>query len=68
MPFFGLGGGWFLYLVFGYGYRPRSANHFNPWDPMFARHVVPCAVSVACWAAFVAFVLAPYSSAFGLAR
>ena len=32
VPFFGLGGGWFLYLIFGYGYRPRSANHFNPWE------------------------------------
>ena len=68
VPFFGLGGGWFLYLLFGYGYEPRSANHFNPWDPMFARHAGSCAVSVACWAAFVAFALVPYLSAFGLAN
>ena len=35
---------------------------------MFARHAVPCAVSIACWVAFVAFVLVPYWSAFGLAK
>ena len=68
VPFFGLGGGWFLYLFLGYGFHPRSANHFNPFDPMFARHVVSCMISIACWLAFVAFVLVPYSTFFGLAK
>ena len=67
-PFFGLGGAWFLYLVAGYGDKPRSANHFNPLDPLFARRAAACAVSLACWAGFVSLALVPYALSFGPAR
>ena len=51
-PLFGLGGAWFLYLFVGYGDKPRSANHFNPFHPIFARSSFACIVSIA-WKVFV---------------
>merc|ERR1719245_1909055 len=64
------GAAWFAYLILGYGYQPRSnsPNHFNPWDPMFARHTIACAVSIACWLTFFTFAVVPYAAAFGLAK
>merc|ERR1712027_24682 len=64
------GAAWFAYLILGYGYQPRSnsPNHFNPWDPMFARHTIACAVSIACWLTFFTFAVVPYAATFGLAK
>ena len=57
-PLFGLGGAWFLYLFVGYGDKPRSANHFNPFHPIFARSSFACIVSIA-WKVFVSkYILA----------
>ena len=56
VAFFGLRGGWFLISVV---HLHPSANHFKPLGP--------CAISIACWMAIVAFVLVPFSSLFGLA-
>ena len=67
-PFFGLGGGWFLYLAAGYGDKPRKVLHFNPFDPLFARGATGCMVSIACWAAFVSLALVPYALSFGPAN
>ena len=44
VPFFGFGFGWFYYLV--KGYAPRKSSHVNPWDPMFVKNVLACAVSI----------------------
>ena len=52
LPGFGLGLGWFVYLVVGYG--PRPVHHFNPMDPMLKKHILACVVSIAmvvAWAA-----------------
>uniref|UniRef100_A0A0B7BBR2 Fatty acid desaturase domain-containing protein n=1 Tax=Arion vulgaris TaxID=1028688 RepID=A0A0B7BBR2_9EUPU len=46
MPGFGLGLGWFAYLI--KGYKPRGVQHFNPLDPMFAHHVLNCTLSLVC--------------------
>ncbi|XP_076453701.1 sn-1 acyl-lipid omega-3 desaturase (ferredoxin)-like [Babylonia areolata] len=45
LPGFGLGIGWFAYLLTGYG--PRPVNHFNPWHPALRRHALHCLLSVA---------------------
>lgn len=45
LPGFGLGLGWFGYLV--RGYKPRQVNHFNPFHEMFKNHVLGCLVSFA---------------------
>ena len=44
LPGFGLGIGWFGYLLAGYG--PRPVSHFNPWHPMLRRHAVNCILSI----------------------
>lgn len=67
-PFFGLGGAWFAYLVAGYGDKPRTANHFNPFDPLFARRAAACGASLACLAAFLSLVLVPYAVSYGFAN
>ncbi|KAK3796033.1 hypothetical protein RRG08_013338 [Elysia crispata] len=46
IPGFGLGIGWFMYLV--HGYRPRGVAHFNLWFPLFKKHMFQCSVSLAC--------------------
>ena len=63
IPLFGLGTGWFYYLL--RGYAPRTASHLNPLDPLFARHAAQCAASLLACAAWAAFALAPYRAAFG---
>ncbi len=65
IPLFGLGTGWFYYLL--RGYAPRTASHLNPLDPLFARHAAQCAASLLTCAAWAAFALAPYRAAFGTA-
>jgi hypothetical protein len=35
---FGFGLSWFYYLV--KGYAPRTANHLNPFDPLFAKNAL----------------------------
>ncbi|KAL3846828.1 hypothetical protein ACJMK2_017782 [Sinanodonta woodiana] len=44
MPLFGLGIGWFYYLV--KGYRPRAICHFNVWDAMFSDYMMKCTLSL----------------------
>uniref|UniRef100_A0A0B7BB71 Fatty acid desaturase domain-containing protein n=2 Tax=Arion vulgaris TaxID=1028688 RepID=A0A0B7BB71_9EUPU len=46
LPGFGLGVGWFAYLI--KGYKPRGVHHFNPLDPMFRYHVMHCIISMIC--------------------
>ncbi|KAK3605334.1 hypothetical protein CHS0354_033823 [Potamilus streckersoni] len=43
-PLFGLGFGWFYYLV--KGYRPRAICHFKLNEAMFSDHVTKCALSL----------------------
>ncbi|KAK7098668.1 sn-1 acyl-lipid omega-3 desaturase (ferredoxin)-like [Littorina saxatilis] len=50
IPVFGFGVSWFSYLFTGY--QPRPVNHFNPSEPMFARHMLACTLSITlviCW-------------------
>ena len=52
LPGFGLGVGWFMYLLKGYG--PRPVHHFNPLHPMLRNHILQCMLSIALvvgWAA-----------------
>ncbi|GFO35830.1 omega-3 fatty acid desaturase, endoplasmic reticulum [Plakobranchus ocellatus] len=44
LPGFGLGIGWFVYLL--QGYRPKGVEHFNLWFPMFKHHMFQCALSL----------------------
>ncbi|XP_041358132.1 delta(12) fatty acid desaturase FAD2-like [Gigantopelta aegis] len=44
LPGFGLGIGWFGYLITGY--KPRNVPHFDPFQPMYRKHVVACLVSL----------------------
>ena len=44
IPFFGLGAGWWGYLV--WGFTPRYKHHFNPFDPLFKGHVFGCSCSI----------------------
>uniref|UniRef100_A0AB38ZLR4 Omegax a desaturase n=1 Tax=Sinonovacula constricta TaxID=98310 RepID=A0AB38ZLR4_SINCO len=41
---FGLGLGWFIYLI--RGYSPRNICHLNPFEHMFSRHVTGCVLSL----------------------
>ncbi|KAK7480593.1 hypothetical protein BaRGS_00028169 [Batillaria attramentaria] len=50
LPTLAVGFAWFNYLVRGYG--PRRVYHFNANHPMFAKHTLQCAVSIACVAAW----------------
>lgn len=54
IPGFGLGVGWFMYLLRGYG--PRSVSHLNLSHPIFSNHVAACSISIAlvfAWAAIL---------------
>ena len=44
LPGFGLGIGWFGYLVLGYS--PRNVNHFNIQHPIFRNHLLGCSISL----------------------
>ena len=44
LPGFGLGTGWFAYLVLGY--NPRPVNHFNLRHPFFSGHFLGCTFSL----------------------
>lgn len=44
LPYFGLGVGWFGYLL--KGYKPRAVSHINPFDPIFSRHIPACILSL----------------------
>lgn len=44
LPGFGLGLGWFVYLILGY--KPRAVAHLNPVDPMFRNHLIGCVCSL----------------------
>ncbi|XP_029640746.1 delta(12) fatty acid desaturase DES8.11 [Octopus sinensis] len=43
LPGFGLGLGWFGYLV--RGYKPRQVNHFNLFHFLFQNHILGCTLS-----------------------
>jgi omega-3 fatty acid desaturase (delta-15 desaturase) len=65
LPGFGLGVGWFAYLL--KGYKPRGVHHFNPLDPMFRFHAVHCTVSLVClivWAMTLARVIESHGFGF----
>ncbi|KAK7480592.1 hypothetical protein BaRGS_00028168 [Batillaria attramentaria] len=64
LPGFGMGIGWYAYLVRGYGPGSRRVHHFNANHPMFAQHFLACAVSIACVAGW-AGVLYQYAATFG---
>ena len=63
-PAFGLGISWFMYLFTGY--MPRGMCHFNPFESMFAGHVLGCTLSVGAMGGWLA-VLAAYARAYGVA-
>ncbi|BFZ00500.1 hypothetical protein BsWGS_03539 [Bradybaena similaris] len=62
LPGFGLGVGWFAYLV--KGYKPRGVHHFNPLDPLFRFHALNCTLSLVCLICW-SMVLARYIEVFG---
>lgn len=59
---FGLGFGWFIYLI--KGYSPRSFSHFNPYSDLFVKHVSACFMSVLLLIGWMWF-LSYYASIFG---
>ncbi|KAH9489001.1 fatty acid desaturase (DSD1) [Bulinus truncatus] len=63
LPGFGLGVGWFAYLV--KGYKPRGVQHFNPLHGMFRHHVLNCTISLLCLVVW-SFCLAHFKEQFGL--
>ncbi len=40
---------WFLYLFVGYGEKPRSASHINPFDPLFIKHAAKVRSKIIWW-------------------
>ena len=62
LKLFGLGFGWFVYLV--KGYNPRSFSHFNPHSEMFLNHVSGCYISLLSICIWI-YVLSYYASIFG---
>ncbi|CAL1547813.1 unnamed protein product [Lymnaea stagnalis] len=63
MPGFGLGVGWFAYLI--KGYKPRGVQHFNPLHSLFRYHVMNCTISLVCLVLWC-MCLARFKEAFGL--
>ena len=63
IPGFGLGFGWFIYLL--QGYSPRNVGHFNPLDKMFSTKVCHCMISLVFMAVWSS-ILYRYTMAFGL--
>ncbi|XP_046559475.1 delta(12) fatty acid desaturase FAD2-like [Haliotis rubra] len=62
LPWFGLGVGWFGYLI--RGYKPRQVCHFNPLQPIFSKHVLACIVTLVAMAVWCS-CLYSYAMAFG---
>ncbi|CAF1248878.1 unnamed protein product, partial [Didymodactylos carnosus] len=62
VPYFGFGIGWFYYLVFGYS--PRKINHFNPFHPMFQKHIVGVTSSLIGYG-FMFYVMYLYAQSCG---
>lgn len=63
LPGFGLGFGWYAYIV--RGYSPRQVCHLNIFHKMYANHSLDCAISiflVTVWGVALAF----YAQAMGL--
>ncbi|CAG8695479.1 6746_t:CDS:1 [Cetraspora pellucida] len=46
VPYFGLGVGWIIYLILGYG--TRATSHINPFAPLFAKNRVGAIISTIC--------------------
>ncbi|CAF0898882.1 unnamed protein product [Didymodactylos carnosus] len=61
-PYFGLGIGWFYYLVFGYA--PRPVNHFNPFHPMFQKHIVGVTSSLIAYS-LMFYLMHLYAQSYG---
>jgi len=59
---FGLGLGWFTYLV--RGYLPRPVSHLDVWHPFYAAHFASVALSVTSWC-FVAGLLVAAGGVYG---
>ena len=66
--YFGLGVGWFLYLIVGYS--PRKVHHWNPFEAIFMGHVVGCIASLASLVGWVLLLVmyVEYFSLLALAR
>ena len=60
---FGLGFGWFIYLVIGFS--PRKLCHFNPMEHIFIGHVVGCVASLASLLAWF-YALSLYYQSYGV--
>nr|ARR73577.1 omega-3 fatty acid desaturase [Riftia pachyptila] len=63
-PGFGFGISWFLYLTSGF--MPRGMCHFNPFESMFAGHVLGCILSIGAIGGWLG-VLAAYARIYGIA-
>ena len=63
VPGFGLGTGWYGYLLFGYG--PRPINHFNITNPLFNGHFLGCSLSLISMT-FMSLLLYKFYCLFGL--
>lgn len=50
--YFGLGLGWFYYLIFGY--KPRSHCHFNPKTSLYIEQFLSTAISLGAYAVWLA--------------
>ncbi|RIA90518.1 omega-3 fatty acid desaturase [Glomus cerebriforme] len=44
IPYFGLGLGWLIYLIQGYG--PRAVSHINPFHPLFHKNRLGATISI----------------------
>ena len=64
LPLFGLGFGWFYYLI--KGYPPRYISHINPWgNSIFVKNTMACLLSIICCGTMLMTMLAVYAN-FGL--
>jgi len=54
--YFFLGGGFIIYLMFGYA--PRNNSHFNPWGPLYKPHLWASISSLVSWIAVASILVA----------
>ena len=54
LPGFGLGFGWIMYLISGYG--PRAVAHFNLFAPVFRKNFLQCLVSISLVLVWIGFL------------
>jgi len=55
IPYFGLGFGWLVYLMQGYG--PRAVSHINPFHPLFCKNRLGAIISISSVFIAISFLI-----------